>query len=104
MRWYKDLYLSSSVKNRKRYYKYCISYSKKLTGTYCIVLSQNGGDLLDICHSELMRFPNSFPEDPLILGIAGSRSEAFLLAGDIIMDMLKETGGTDVRAYFRERE
>ena len=104
MRWYKDLYLGSSVKNRKRYYKYCISYSKKLTGTYCIVLSQNGGDLLDICHSELMRFPNFFPEDPLILGIAGSRSEAFLLAGDIIMDVIKETGGTDVRAYFRERE
>lgn len=104
MRWYKDLYLSSSVKNRKRYYKYCISYSKKLTGTYCIVLSQNGGDLLDICHSELMRFHNAFPEEPLILGIAGSRSEACLLAGDIILEVFRKTGGFDVRTYFHERE
>jgi hypothetical protein len=104
MRWYKDLYLGDSVKHRKRYYKYCISYSKKLTGTYCIVLSQNDGGLLDICHSELLRFPFTYRNEPLIIGIAGSKSEACLLAGDIIQDVVKETGGTDLHSYFQERE
>ena len=104
MRWYKDLYLGDSVKHRKRYYKYCIRYSKKLTGTYCVVLSQNDGDLLDICHSELMRFPFTYRKNPLIVGIAGSRSEACQLAGKIILDALNETGGTDLHSYFHERE
>lgn len=104
MRWYKNLYLGDSVKHRKRYYKYCIGYSKKLTGTYCVVLSQNDGGLMDICHSELLRFPFTYRYDPLILGIAGSRSEAILLAGDIILDVMKKTGGTDLQSYFHERE
>ena len=104
MRWYKSLYLGDSVKHRKLFYKYCISHSKRLTGTYCIVLSQNDGELLDICHSELMRFPFSYRKDPLILGIAGSKSEACILAGNIILDVMNETGGTDVHSYFRERK
>ncbi len=104
MRWYKHLYLGSSVKNRKLYYKYLISHTRKLTGTYCIVLSQNADGLLDICHSELLEYPFSFREEPLILGLAGSKSEARLLAADMIMDVYRETGGFDIHGYFRERE
>ena len=34
--------------------------------------------------------------------LAGSYREACLLAGEIVLDVLKKTGSTDIRAYLRD--
>lgn len=100
MRWYRDLYLGDSMKGKRKYYQYVIQYTKKITGTYCILPAGNPEDLLDICHSELLRMEKMYARDQLVLGLAGSRREAFELAGAIVLDVVNQTGGTDIRAYF----
>ena len=43
-----------------------------------------------------------YPKDQLVIGLAGSYREACLLAGEIVLDVLKKTGSTDIRAYLRD--
>lgn len=100
MRWYKELYLGDSLRGKSLYYQYVIRFTKKITGTYCLMPSKNRDDLLDICHSELLRIPQLYSKDQLVIGLAGSRSEAYELAGQIVVDVLNKTGSTDVHAYF----
>lgn len=100
MRWYKELYLGDSMRGKSLYYQYVIRFTKKITGTYCLMPAKNRQDLLDICHSELLRIPQFYPKDQLVIGLAGSRREACELAGQIVLDVLNKTGSTDVHAYF----
>lgn len=100
MRWYKDLYLGESLQGKGLYYQYMIRFTKKITGTWCLMPAKYPGDLIDICHSELLRMPEFFPKDQLVIGLAGSHWEACELAGRIVLDVLNRTGSTDVHAYF----
>lgn len=100
MRWYKKMYLGESLQSRWRYYQYTIRFTRKITGTYCLMPAKNTSDLLDICHSELLKMPEFYPEDQLVVGLAGSYWEACELAGKIVLDVLNKTGSTDVHAYF----
>ena len=85
MKWNKDLYLSKSLKGKKLYYEYRIKYTKGVTGTYCILPAAKKGDLYEICRSELLRYPQFYPEDQLVLGIAASKREAYELVGEMIV-------------------
>ena len=102
MRWYKKLYPGDSMRGKSLYYQYMIRFTKKLTGTWCLMPAKNSQDLLDICHSELLRVPQLYGEDQLVVGLAGSRWEAYKLAGQIVLDVLNKTGSTDVHAYFND--
>ena len=102
MRWYKKMYLGKSIQGKKMYYQYVIQHTKRLTGTYCLMPAAGEHDLLDICSSDIFRVSKCYPEDQLVLGIAGSYREACLLAGEIVLDVLKKTGSTDIRAYLRD--
>ena len=42
-----------------------------------------------------------YPKDQLVIGLAGSYREACLLAGEIVLDVLKKTGSTDIRGIFK---
>ena len=99
MRWHKDLYVGESLRKKTLYYKYILKYTKKVTGTYCILPASGKADLLDICHSELLKFDKFYPDDQIVVGIAGSRREAYDVAARIISDSIKETGSTDVKGY-----
>jgi len=104
MYWYNKLYMGDSLKHKKAYYKYLIEHTRKITGTYCIMLSSSQDGLLDIYHSELLRLPHFDGKDQLIVGLAGTKRESRELAGRIILDVLKTTGGTDVRSCFDSHE
>ena len=38
MRWYNKMYLGESIQGKKMYYQYAIQHTKRLTGTYCLIL------------------------------------------------------------------
>ena len=99
MRWYKKLYVGESLKNKTLYYKYIIKYTKKVTGTYCILPASGKKDLLDICHSELLRVNTFYADDHIVVGIAGSRRGAYDVAASIVSDSIKHTGNTDVKGF-----
>lgn len=99
MRWYKNLYVGESLKNKTLYYKYILKYTKKLTGTYCIMPASGEKDLLDICHSELLGIDKFYSKDQLVVGIAGSKREAYDIVVDIITDSIRQTGSIDVKRF-----
>lgn len=102
MRWYKDLYLGKSLQGKRMYYQYMLRFTKRVTGVYCLMPSGNREDLLDICHGELLRMSNVYPREQLVVGMAGSYKEACILAGEIVLDVLRRTGSTDVHAFFEK--
>ena len=95
MRWYNKMYLGESIQGKKMYYQYAIQHTKRLPAV-C------KDDLIDICGSDLLRVSKQYPKDQLVIGLAGSYREACLLAGEIVLDVLKKTGSTDIRAYLRD--
>ncbi len=100
MRWYSPLYMGESVKNSRMFYKFKLEHTKDFTGVYCIVLSETAGELLEICSGENLRRNYRIMGEPLIVGLAGTRHEAFELTGQILLDIHKKTGGTDVHGFF----
>ena len=51
MKWYKKLYVGASIKQPK-WVRFQVTYGKKMKGYYCIALSANGHNLLDIYESK----------------------------------------------------
>ncbi len=92
MKWHKNLYVSKTLKRKKLFYEYRIRYAKGPTGTYCILPAVKEGDLFEICHSELLRYPQFYPEDQIVLGIAASRREAFELVGEMLLQTMDTDG------------
>lgn len=98
MKWYKKLYLGESIKQVK-WVQFKITYSKKAEGYYCIALSENKDNLLDIYPSKFLRTPGLKGNWPCIIGIASGRSEAFDVVRDIIEDVYVHTRGFDIKSY-----
>ena len=96
MRWSKKLRLSDTLKGKKLYYQYMIKYSKRPTGTYCILPAAKKEDLLEICRSELLRYVQFYPADQLVLGIAASKREAFALVGEMLLSVQHEDGSIHI--------
>ena len=100
MKWYKAMAVGESLGGHLKYYQFRIRYTDKPVGVYCILLSENGHDLLEITHCEALRDPKLYKEDRLVLGLAGSKKEACLMAGQMAAEVLRETGGLDLKAYY----
>jgi hypothetical protein len=95
------MYLGDSMQGKRLYYQYMIRFTKRVTGTWCLMPAANKADLLDICRSEMLRIPQLYTKDQLVVGLAGSYKEACKLAGQIVLDVLNQTGGTDIHNYFK---
>ncbi len=68
--------------------------------TYCIVISANPSNLLEIINALEFRFRHYDRMKLEVVGIAGSKKSAVGLVRDIITDTFRETGNYDVRKYF----
>lgn len=98
MKWYKKLYSGESVKQPK-WARFQIVYGKKPKRYYCIALSANDHNLLDIYESRFLKTPGMDTENIYVLGIAGEKAEAFEVVRQIIEDVYIHTGGFDIKQY-----
>ncbi|MDD3221498.1 MAG: hypothetical protein EOM34_01290 [Clostridia bacterium] len=98
MKWYKKLYLGESIKQAK-WVRFKIAYGRKPEGYYCIALSANDKNLLDIYPSLLLRKPVLDTNEIYILGLASTKKEAFNVVATIIEDVYVHTRGFDIKAY-----
>lgn len=103
MKLHKNLYWGKSVCDLKRTIKYEIKYRKFAVGYYCLTLPDSEENLMDIIQSEQLKLKFMRKQPRVVIGIAGSKNEAMLLAGEIIYDIYKQTGGFDVIGYFKEQ-
>ena len=99
IRWYSPLYLAPSVQKLERTIRYEMKYRRVPLGYYFITLPECESDMFDIWSSEQLKMPWMRNRQIDIIGAAGSLGEAKTLAGTIICEMYKATGGFDVRSY-----
>ena len=100
VKWFKDLYLDGITRKRVDMFKSYIDKEKLQYTVFFVTLASNPDNLLDIMNVNELLFPYYKKKQMLILGLAGSRQQAKIMAAGIIEKVYRETGGFDVRAYF----
>ena len=98
MKWHKKLYCGTSI-TQPGWTKFQISFNKKSKGYYCIALSNQKDTLLDIYESQFLRTTNLDTHDLYIIGIAGSKTEAYDVVRDIIEDVYMHTRSYDIKSF-----
>ena len=103
MEWHKDLYTGESIRGRQKKVKWKIMHNAGQPFVYVLTLASNEENLLDIIPArELLQ--KHYPKKGLyIVGLAGNYEEALELAGCIVSDVYKATGGFNIRKYLCKR-
>ncbi|MSS63287.1 hypothetical protein [Velocimicrobium porci] len=104
VKWCDKLYMDDKIKKKPQKWRKRLEQEKLSYELYCIALASNHKNLLDIidCNELLFRYYKK--RDICVVGLAGSRESAILLVQNIIEDVYRETGGVNVRAYFKFEE
>ena len=98
MKWHKKLYCGATI-TLPKWSKFQINHGKQPKGYYCIALSDHNENLLDIYESCFLRTTHLKTDDIYIIGIAGSKSEAYDVVRDIIEDVYVHTKGFDIKNF-----
>ena len=104
VKWCDKLYMDDKIKKKPYKWRKRLEQEKLSYELYCVALASNPKNLLDIidCNELLFRYYKR--KSLCVVGLAGSRESAVLLVQTMIEDIYKETGGVDVRAYFKFEE
>lgn len=104
MRYYKDLYVSERLQKKKDKIIGKLENGKVQFQIYLIVLAANRQNHLEFFDAVLMQQHWFGKKDDLtIVGLADGYGEAVQIVTEIVNDVLKETGGTDIRGYIEQK-
>lgn len=103
MKWYNRLYLGSGLQGKKEKLIRKLECNAGLPGICLLTLASNGKDLFDILPSHLLKQKALRRNLPPIIGIAVGYEEAVGLVTGIVEETIRETGGTDVRQYLKDK-
>ena len=102
MNWYHKLYIGETVKNRKDSIRRKVDRQDKLSKIYLIITASGNVNQLEILEpSEYYKQRRRFGET-LILGLAGSMSEAMQLVRMMTEDVYRETGNVNLKDFFEK--
>lgn len=101
MKFYKNLYISDSIKKSPFRIKYTISRRPIRSNYYVIALATNS-DQLDMFHSRYLIQPYYKKHIPYIIGVAKDREDAILLSKKIVEEIYDKTKSADVKSFFRK--
>ncbi len=102
MRWYERLYLGEKAK-KNRFSILQAVRKEKSSGYYILTPASNPRNLLDIYSAHTLNQPYYKEQDLLIVGVAADYEDAAELAGRIIGDVVRKTGGYDVTGYLKRQ-
>lgn len=100
MRWYEKLYMGEKAKKKRFSILQSVRRGKK-SGYLILTPASNPQNLLDIYPASTWNQPYYKGKEFLIVGVAADDQDAALLAGKIVGDIYKKTGGYDVTGYFK---
>lgn len=98
MRWYEKLYVGEKAKK----HRFSIIQSirrGKASGNYILTPPSNGKNVLDIYPATTLSQPYYKEQDLLIIGIAADYDDAAELAGKIVSELYRKTGGFDLPGF-----
>lgn len=101
MRWYERLYVGEEAK-KHRFSIIQAVRKEKASGYYILTPASNERNLLDIYPAITLKQPYYKNKDLLIVGVAADYTDAVMLAGRIVCDVFKKTGGYDVTGFLKE--
>lgn len=96
---YDKIYIGKSLQFKKDKIIRKMKKGKVVLRLFCVTLPLGSNGILEIySYTELLQ-PWITNQNPVIIGIAGSRIEAFALVKSIIDQMYQETGGFSIPDY-----
>lgn len=99
--WQKDLYLDGITKHMVHKIKDRVERERVQYPFFIVSLASNENNLLDIMHINELLFPYYRKRTTRVLGVAGSRQQAKIMAAAIISKVYQDTGTCDVRKFFQ---
>ncbi len=100
MVWHKDCYVGPGVGSRAESVKRKVMRGAWQHDIYVIALGSVPGNLLDIISAAELR-QRHYPKEGLVMvGVEKGYDDAIELAGRIVLDVYRKTGGFRVRDYF----
>lgn len=104
MRFYKKLYISPSIRDKRRRIIWKLKTGRPQPMVYLIALAKNN-DLFEIYHSGMLkqRYYKKKENAPYIVGIASGYCAAVDLVSDMLIDVWKATDSYDVKTFFNKK-
>lgn len=98
--WTSRLYVGKKMEKRKDWAIASINNREATYGVYCIALASHPDNLFDILNANELLFPHYAKVQTKIAGLAWGKDEAIELVQEMLMEVYRETGEFNVRAYF----
>ncbi len=95
---FKRVYISPAISKDKKKLLWRLRHHVFMPSVYVITLAADK-DLLEIYHSSLLKQKFYRENPPYVVGIAESYATAVTMIQEILLDVLKETGGLDIKKY-----
>ncbi len=102
MRWYSHLYVGEEAAKKRYAVIQKIRRQVKDGYIYVITPASGGDNILDIYSAAEFARPYCQEKNPLVLGIAAGYDEALVVAGRIVADMYRTTGGFSLEDFLAE--
>lgn len=103
MRWYEKLYVGEKAKKIRYSIIQAVREGRPL-GYYVLTPAANEQNLLDLYPAATLSLPYYREKDLLIVGVALDFEDAAALAGRMISEVYRKTGGFDIRSYLLGEE
>ena len=106
MIWYEDLYLGDSIARhpgKVRRIKWKVEHNAGMVNTYLIALCRYGTGLLEILPTRELLQKHYPKQDLYVVGLAKGYREALETASGIVVDVYQNTGGFEVKKYFKHK-
>ena len=102
MHFCKGLYISPSIKDKRKKIMWKLRTGRPQPMIYVISLAKNS-DLLEIYHSGMLKqkYYKKKENMPYIVGLAAGYEQAVSLVTEILEDVFQRTGGYDVKGFFK---
>ena len=102
IRWSEHLYIDEDIEDEFKAVKRKIEKGKFQFNVYCIMISSNSSNMLDIVNSNELRFDFYKNRENVILGIAKGKSNAVLIVKNMIMDYFNAFGTYNIRSQYAD--
>lgn len=104
MRFYRNLYVSEELENKRELILTRLKKGKYPITTYLLVLIEDGPNQLELFSTSLLHQKMIADHDYFVVGIASGYFDAVYMVEDIAKEVYEKTGGLDIRSYIIERE
>ncbi len=104
MKYYYNLYTNESVREKKLQILSRIDRGEFVINKYLIVLTQNERNHLEFYDSAFVSQKVVDKQDLFVVGLAEGYGGAVQIVETIVNEVLRMTGGTDIRTYLLDQQ